>query len=240
MYQLYNNVTFGSGVRILRGNDTGSYKTYEQAKAVALYWLKKFPDKVLQNVCIVCTDPFQELEIGRRYDVYKGIVFFPGEPILFDDIEIRETPYKITGIYRGTEKDRKASGYSSNGKVYLIVYSTEGFNSIFGLDYGRRWTYSPLHAETSEKSYVVVGAMVHHYVKWSGSLLYEFDTREEADQRAYEMVLCGWNASTVISGGKREGDDEDEEAYEKPTSNPEERILTDEEIKTIFREYGIY
>jgi hypothetical protein len=240
MYQLYTNVTFGSGVRILRGNDTGSYKTYEQAKAVALYWLKKFPDKDLQNVCIVCTDPIQELEIGRRYDIYKGIVFFPGEAILFDEIEIRETPYTITGIYRGTDKDRETSGYSTDGKVYLIVYSTDGFSDIFGLEYGKKWSYSPFEDKTSEKSYVVVGAMVHHYVEWSGSLLYEFETREEADQRAYEMVLSGWSASTVISGGKREGDDKDEDNHERPAPNPEDRILTDEEIKAIFKEYGIY
>lgn len=199
MYKLYTDAAYAEGIRVLRGTGAGEYETYELAVVAALGWLKQDESRHLMNVCIVSADSIKTLEIGQRYDIYRGILSHPGMVTYFDEIEIQESPYKITGVYRGTSEDMEKAGYSCSEKSYICLHDVKGFSKISNLKHGSSWSMSCFNnMDTARKWCVVVGASVMHYVDWEGTKVCEFDTEDEAKWRMYEMVLNGWEAASTL------------------------------------------
>ena len=53
MYKLYTNTSYAEGVRVLSGQVSGAFETYDEAIAMAINWLKQNPTKILMDICIV-------------------------------------------------------------------------------------------------------------------------------------------------------------------------------------------
>ena len=171
MYKLFTNTSYAEGVRVLFGQKYREFPSYDEAIATAIDWLKQNPTKGLMDVCIVFEGVPEQLEIGQRYDIYRGILAHPGEPTIFDEIVIQKSPYKITGIYRGTDADLKRTEYSKLDKCYIELENKKGFSSI-------------------------VGASQLRFTPCVGWKVAEFHSKNEARWRMYEMILSGWEASS--------------------------------------------
>jgi len=204
MYKLYTNTSYAEGVRMLSGKTSGEFETYEEAIKAAMAWLKQNPNKGLLNICVVFDGIHDKLEIGERYDIYRGILAYPNEEIFFSEIEIQESPYKITGIYKGYYEDMQRSGYSRDGKSYIMLENAKGFDSIEGMEYGEtdrnKWgRQQEIMHKNPYKRCVVVGESTRGYIPAVATCVAEFNSRDEARWRLYEMVLNGWDTvSSVI------------------------------------------
>jgi hypothetical protein len=199
MYKLYTNTSYAEGVRVLSGQVSGEFATYDEAIAMAINWLKQNPTKILMDICIVFEGDPNTLEIGQRYDIYRGVLAYSGKTIIFDEIEIQESPYKITGIYRGSNDEHTRMTYSKNGKSYIKLENAKEFHCIEGMSYGEKWAAEFFRIdEKPDKWGVVVGTSTFHYTETTGTKVAEFNSEDEAKWRLYEMVLSGWEASSSL------------------------------------------
>ena len=199
MYKLFTNTSYAGGIRVLFGQTYREFPSYEEAIATAIDWLKQNPNKGIMDVCIMFEGVSEQLEIGQRYDIYRGILAHSGKTILFDEIVIQKNPYKVTGIYRGTDADLKRMEYSHLDKCYIELENKSGFSSIVGADYGEIWedTGRSMFGSNRVKWDVLVGASQLRFTPCVGWKVAEFYSKDEARWRSYEMILSGWEASST-------------------------------------------
>ena len=213
MFTIYTNVRYGKGIRLMNGHQLEKCETYEEAIKKALEWLKQNPGKILIDVCIISDCPPEKLIEGERYDLYKGIMAYDGEDLHFGHIEIKDSPYRITGIYEGCGEretvyanDDSLNDYcekwSGDGDTGVTISDRSGFNKLIGMEIGESWKGSPLDDSSSTHDVIAPFFQDWKYNRYgSGRKVYEFDNENDAKRRLYEMVLAGWNSSNAAYVG---------------------------------------
>ena len=192
-YLLYVDVKDCPGIRFLKGKQAGTFSTYEDAKNYALEWIKDH-HKTIMDIQIIFDGDIKSLEYGKKYSMCEALQSFKNDHLYFEDIEIKLNPYNIYGIFKGTSKHSL-----SNKERYIAIENNKSFY-FYGKDSLGSSCNSIMEENAQLGKWVVaVNASAMHIIDYSGTKMYEFDTREEAMQRLTEMVLAGWDiASTIV------------------------------------------